>query len=301
MSELMNLKEDIKKHKNIVDIELEKLLSLESIPQKTVLESMRYSIFAGGKRIRPILAIKACELFNGNIDDVVTFATAIEMIHTYSLIHDDLPAMDDDNYRRGKLTNHKVFGEAIAILAGDGLLNLAYETMIQKIIDTPGLTERYHKAFNIVAKSVGIYGMIGGQVVDILSNDKKISKDTLDFIHSMKTSALIESSILCGAFIGGASEEEILKLTKFGKTIGMLFQIRDDILDKIGKVEELGKDIGSDEENNKTTYVSFYGLDDAIKLTTELYEYALTQLDGFNSDKVLFFKELAKYFLNRES
>lgn len=297
----MNLKEDIKKYKNIVDIELERLLSLENIPQKTVLESMRYSIFAGGKRLRPILAIKACELFNGNIDDVITFASAIEMIHTYSLIHDDLPAMDDDNYRRGKLTNHKVYGEAIAMLAGDGLLNLAYETMIQKIIDAPDLNERYQKAFKVVAKSAGVYGMIGGQVVDILSNDKKISKETLDFIHSMKTSALIESSILSGALIGGANEDDILKLTEFGKTIGMLFQIRDDILDKIGEAEKLGKDIGSDEENNKTTYVTFYGLEDAIKLSKELYEYALTLLEEFNTDKVLFFYELTKYLLHRES
>jgi geranylgeranyl diphosphate synthase type II len=296
----MFLKDELKKYKIIIDEELDKVLSFENTPQSKVFEAMRYSVFAGGKRLRPILTLKSCELISGNYKNALNFALAIEMIHTYSLIHDDLPAMDNDDFRRGKPTNHKVFGENIAILAGDGLLNFAYELMIDTISKVNDV-KRYILAFKEIAKAAGIFGMIGGQVVDVLSENISIDKKTMEFIHKNKTSALIEASIISGAIIGGASTNEIDNLRKYGRAIGLGYQIRDDILDKIGDISKLGKDIGSDEENNKATYLSLYGLEKSIEKTKELCNEAIEAIYIFkNNSNIEFFIELCKYLVNRE-
>ncbi|RKD34564.1 polyprenyl synthetase family protein [Thermohalobacter berrensis] len=297
----MELKREIEKYKKIIEDNIDKILPKSNNKyQSKVFDSMRYSIFAGGKRLRPILTLKTCELISGDYKPAIPFALAIEMIHTYSLIHDDLPAMDDDNYRRGKLTNHRVYGEAMAILAGDGLLNFAYEVMNEAILENNKDNHRLIKAFSKIATAAGVYGMIGGQVVDILSENTKIDADTLDFIHKHKTSALIEASIVSGAIIGGASDNEINALEKYGKSIGLGFQIRDDILDTIGDMKKLGKDIGSDEEKNKSTYISLYGLENSINKTKELCEEAINSLSIFNQKDISFFVELAKYLVNRD-
>lgn len=201
---------------------------------------MNYSLKAGGKRLRPILTLEACKLVGGNEKDAYPFAVAIEMIHTYSLIHDDLPALDNDDLRRGRKTNHKVYGEAMAILAGDGLLNYAYEIMLRESL-SKGEPEKYLKAINEIAKASGIYGMIGGQVVDIESEGKSIDMEKLDFIHMNKTAAIIIGCMRAGAIIGGASEEELENVTKYAKNIGLSFQIVDDILDIVGDEAKLGK------------------------------------------------------------
>lgn len=296
----MNFKEELHNYKEIVEEELHRILPKGSSPQDKVFEAMEYSIFAGGKRLRPILTLKTCELVGGDIKSAKSFAAALEMIHTYSLIHDDLPAMDDDNYRRGKLTNHKVFGEGIAILAGDGLLNYAYETMINHTLNNINESDKYIKAFCEIAKAAGVYGMIGGQVVDILHEKKSIDENTLNYIHMHKTSALIEASIISGALIGGATETELEQLRAYGKAIGLCFQIRDDILDKIGDKSKLGKDIGSDEGKEKATYLSFYGIEGSIGKTKELSNEAINIMNKFENRNKEFFINLAEYLLVRE-
>ncbi len=294
----MDIRNELVKYKDIIEEHLDKILPNEEGYQKKIYEAMRYSIFAGGKRLRPFLILKTCEMVSGNYKNALPFASAIEMIHTYSLIHDDLPAMDDDDLRRGRPTNHKVFGEAIAILAGDGLLNFAFETMIKAMINDN--SEKYINAFNEISKAAGIHGMIGGQVVDILSENKEIDKDTLDFIHKKKTSALIEASVVAGGILGGATNEEVEALRDYGRSIGLGFQIRDDILDRIGNVENLGKDIGSDEENNKATYLSLYGIDNAIEKTKELCTNACNSLRLFDKYETSIFTELAEYLVYRK-
>ena len=294
----MTLKKELEKYKDIIEKYLDEVLPDGEGYQEKIFEAMRYSMFAGGKRLRPFLILKTCEVFSGSYENALPFASAIEMIHTYSLIHDDLPAMDDDDLRRGKPTNHKVFGEAIAILAGDGLLNYAFETMIQSMLNDN--SKKYINAFNEISKAAGINGMIGGQVVDILSENNDIDKDTLDFIHKKKTSALIEASVVAGGILGGASSEEAEALRNYGKSIGLGFQIRDDILDKIGSIESLGKDIGSDEENNKATYLTFYGLENSIQKTKELCENASKSLDFLDKYDTDIFKELAEYLVSRK-
>lgn len=295
----MDFKEELNVLKEKIDKELEKSIKFEMGPHEKIFKSMKYSLLSGGKRIRPIISIKACELVGGNIYNVLPFALALEMIHTYSLIHDDLPSMDDDKYRRGKLTNHKVYGEAIAILAGDALLNYAYETMINNIVSEKD-SSRMVEAFQVIAKASGVYGMVGGQVADILSEGKKINKNELDFIHKNKTSALIEAAITCGAIIGGAEEKQLYNLKNYGKAIGLCFQIRDDILDCIGDEKKLGKDIGSDIDNDKITYVSIYGIEQSIRKTNELCNVAISYLSDFDTDKVQFFVNLAKYLVYRD-
>ncbi|EOD01725.1 polyprenyl synthetase family protein [Caldisalinibacter kiritimatiensis] len=297
----MELGNELNEYKDIIESELDKTLPNEGMLQEKVFKAMRYSIFAGGKRLRPILTLKACKLISGDYKKALPFALALEMIHTYSLIHDDLPAMDDDDYRRGKLTNHKVYGEDIAILAGDALLNYAYETMIDAIKNNKNYRNEYINAFIEIAKAAGVFGMIGGQVVDVLSEGKDIGEETLKFIHKNKTSALIEASIVAGAIIGGATEQEINKLRQYGKAIGLGYQIRDDILDEIGDINKLGKDIGSDEENNKVTYVAMYGLEKSIEETKRLSEIAKNALKLFeHKETVDFFKRLCNYLVERE-
>lgn len=223
-----------------------------------IYEAMQYSVLAGGKRMRPILLLSTCETLGGDIDSAMPFACAIEMIHTYSLIHDDLPCMDDDDLRRGKPTNHKMFGEAMALLAGDALLNKAYE-----IMSTSCKTPEAVKSMRSIAQSAGTGGMIGGQVMDLLCEDKTIDEDTLLYIHENKTAALIKSAILAGVYLSGSTEDVLLKLGDMATNFGIAFQIKDDILDVVSDSKTLGKPIGSDDKNKKNTYVTIHGLDKA--------------------------------------
>ena len=266
---------------------------------KTLFDSMKYSITAGGKRLRPVLLLKTFEMFNDNTTIAIPFAKAMEMIHTYSLIHDDLPAMDDDDFRRGKPTNHKVYDEGISILAGDGLLNLAFETMLEGSLNSNINPLQSLKALKIIGNAAGVNGMIGGQVVDLESEGKKIDKDILEYIHNHKTSALLEASIDAGAVLGNANDEELRALKVYGKSIGLAFQIVDDILDVIGDQEKLGKDIGSDVENEKATYVTMYGLEESKIMVKELIDKAIKNLEIFG-DKSNFLKALAFYLKDRD-
>mgnify|MGYP001416520252 FL=1 len=252
---------------------------------------MKYSLFTGGKRIRPILLLKSCEMISGSYDEAIPFALALEMIHTYSLIHDDLPSMDDDDFRRGKPTNHKIFGEAIAILSGDGLLNLAYEIMIENTILFSKNREDYYKfllASKEISKASGIDGMIGGQVVDILSDSESIDSLELEFMYRCKTAALIEAAVVSGGIIGGANEIEIDNLRKYGRCIGLGYQIRDDILD-----------IDEERAINKTTYLSFNSLETAKEKVEYLSKEAKLSLEIFKDNNITFLEEIAYYLINR--
>ncbi|EQK45090.1 MULTISPECIES: polyprenyl synthetase family protein [Paraclostridium] len=294
----MNFKEELKNRVvNIEDLLNEYMPKVEGY-QKTIFDSMNYSLKAGGKRLRPILTLEACKLVGGNEKDAYPFAVAIEMIHTYSLIHDDLPALDNDDLRRGRKTNHKVYGEAMAILAGDGLLNYAYEIMLRESL-SKGEPEKYLKAINEIAKASGIYGMIGGQVVDIESEGKSIDMEKLDFIHMNKTAAIIIGCMRAGAIIGGASEEELENVTKYAKNIGLSFQIVDDILDIVGDESKLGKKVGSDIDNEKSTYPSLIGLEKSKETANKLIAEAKMSIDYINKDSE-FLNNLADYIVDRE-
>lgn len=297
----MDIINELAKYKKIIDIELEKVIPNTDLFQKKVFEAIRYSIFAGGKRLRPILTLKTCELICGSYEEAMNIAMGIEMIHTYSLIHDDLPAMDNDDFRRGKPTNHRVFGEDIAILAGDGLLNLAYETMLGGIPLNKTSLEKHILAIKEVSRSAGVFGMIGGQTVDIQSKDDAIEEEKLVFIHQNKTSALIEASIVSGAIVAGANHEQISLLRDYGQSIGLCFQIRDDILDKIGDEKALGKNTGSDETNHKLTYLSLYGMENSVNEIQRLNIKAMESLSTFDEKESTFFKELANYLAYRKS
>lgn len=261
---------------------------------RSYVEPMIYSLQVGGKRIRPILMMTTYNMYKENIDDVLPFAAAMEMIHTYSLIHDDLPAMDNDDLRRGKPTNHKVYGEAIAILAGDSLLNEAMSIMFNDCLS--GNINKI-KAGAIIAKSSGIEGMIKGQIIDINSEGCKISEETLKEMHKNKTGKLIVSSIIAGATLGGASDNEISILKEFGENLGLAFQIKDDILDIEGDSKLLGKS-QSDKDNDKTTFVTMYGIEKCKKFCSELTEecYKLLNEIDKNTDKL---KDITRFLLER--
>ncbi|MDP4092050.1 MAG: polyprenyl synthetase family protein [Bacillota bacterium] len=267
----------------IVNEELERLIPKKDTPEKNIYEAMRYSIFAGGKRIRPVICLAVCEMLGGNQKDVLPFACAIEMIHTYSLIHDDLPAMDDDNYRRGRLTNHKVFGEATAILAGDALLNTAYEVMMEHALKTEGNMVQKLTAMHAIAEAAGTSGMIGGQVVDLESENKIIQKETLHYMHKCKTGALLKAPAVAAAILSGASEEQMSLIEKFGDKTGLAFQIRDDILDVEGDLASMGKQTGSDAKKLKSTYITIYGMEESKRLLNEVTTEADKCLQGFGA------------------
>lgn len=294
----MEFKQSLKEKSNYIESLLDEYKPKEDGYQTTIMEAMNYSLKAGGKRLRPILTLEACKIVGGNEEDAIPFAVAIEMIHTYSLIHDDLPALDNDDLRRGKPTNHKVFGEAMAVLAGDALLNYAFEVMLSNSINKEN-PQKYLKAINEIAKSVGIYGMIGGQVVDVESEDKSISKEKLDFIHLNKTAAIIIGCMRAGAIIGNADEEQLEKITKYGKNIGLSFQIVDDILDIIGDEAKLGKHVGSDIENNKSTYPSLLGLEKSKEIAKQLIDEAKDSIKDLSQD-YSFLDGLANYIIDRE-
>lgn len=280
---------------------LEKFLSAEEGQQRIIFEAMNYSVRAGGKRLRPILMEETYHMFGGSSAVIEPFMAAIEMIHTYSLVHDDLPAMDNDEYRRGKKTTHAVYGEAMGILAGDALLNLAYETAAKafgmEVADT-----RVARAFTVLAKKAGVYGMVGGQVVDVeseKSDDCPITREKLDFIYRLKTGALIESSMMIGAILAGASSDEVSRVEQIAAKLGLAFQIQDDVLDVTSTLEVLGKPVGSDEKNNKATYVTFEGLDKAVSDVERISKEAEEQLDDLGYDDA-FLKELFEYLIHRE-
>lgn len=281
---------------------LKEYLPEEAGLQKYVIEAMNYSVLGGGKRIRPLLMLETFCLFQKKISKVIEpFMAAIEMIHTYSLVHDDLPAMDNDEYRRGRKTTHVVYGEAMGILAGDGLLNYAYEVAC-KAFDMGENPVMIADAVKILARKPGIYGMIGGQVVDVLANGSPLDKERLDFIYKLKTSALIECSMLIGAILGGATKEELEIIEQIASDVGLAFQIQDDILDVTSTLEVLGKPIGSDEKNSKTTYVTLEGLEKSKEDVQMISDRALKNLNmlKLNYKENLFLEELIRRLVSRE-
>ena len=317
----------IKEKAKFIDRVLEEYLPKEEGPAATVMRAMNSSIRVGGKRLRPMLMMETYRMFGGNDDTVIRpFMAAIEMIHTYSLCHDDLPAMDNDMYRRGKKSTHAEFGEAMGILAGDALLNYAFETALgafdasesvgtvlsdsalhesRRTVPTDSLTSRISQALRIIANKAGIYGMIGGQVVDIESEDESadVTMDTIRFIHENKTAAMIESSMMIGAVLAGATKEETDVIEAIGSDIGLAFQIRDDILDVVGSDETLGKPVGSDARNGKATYVSLVGLDKARQDVREISDRAKTRLAGLrgsDTESGQFLKGLIETLIDRE-
>lgn len=279
-----------------INSELDVLLPKAQGRLSHIYESMRYSMFAGGKRIRPILLLLAYEAVGGKDDNIFPFACAVEMIHTYSLIHDDLPAMDDDDFRRGVATNHIKYGEWTAILAGDALLNLAFEVMLEETIKNP--KKSYIEAMRILSTASGTRGMIGGQVVDIMSENQNVDSETIDFIYENKTAALMVAPVDMGAVLGGATQEVREALHKFALNLGLAFQIEDDILDIVSTKEELGKPINSDIKNNKSTYVSINGIDSAKKEVEKLTDEAIKQL-GILGQKADNLRELALFLTSR--
>lgn len=279
-------------------------LPAEEGKQKLIAESMNYSVSAGGKRLRPIFMYLTYKMFGGKNEVIKPFMAAIEMIHTYSLVHDDLPAMDNDMYRRGKLTTHAKYGEDIAVLAGDGLLNYSFETMSKAALNAENMGNAV-KAMNLMVTKAGIYGMIGGQTVDVLNEDNKdIDLETILFIHNLKTAALIEASMMTGAILAGADDESLKKVEKIANNIGIAFQIQDDILDVIGDEEVLGKPVLSDEKNGKITYVTINGIEASKEKVSEYSNEAVSLLEEVNNNNkkedIEFLKELIIKLIVRE-
>ena len=265
-----------------------------------IVSAMKYSLFAGGKRVRPILLMETCAMFGGDERVAIPFACAIEMIHTYSLIHDDLPAMDNDDLRRGEPTNHKVYGENIAILAGDALLNTAVETAVEGIETMePAESARGIAALSLLMRAAGVNGMIGGQTGDLLAeDDDAINEDKIVYIHAHKTGALLTAAVLIGAVLAGASEDEQQALRNYGSAIGMAFQVVDDILDVESETAVLGKPVGSDAEESKTTFVSLFGLESAKVKAEEYHQEAIAALAGIQRDTI-FLEEMADFICRR--
>lgn len=297
----MDLKTYLKERCTLVDEALDRFLPKADELPFSLHKSMRYSVFAGGKRIRPILMLAACDAVGGDISLAMPAACAMEMIHTYSLIHDDLPAMDDDDFRRGNPTNHKVFGEAIAILAGDALLTEAFILMSRVEPSASLPPEAVLRVIQEISHCAGSHGMVGGQVVDMESEGKaEMDLATVQYIHTHKTGALIKASVKAGAILGGADETRLASLTTYGEAIGLAFQIADDILDIEGTTEEIGKDAGSDEARGKATYPAVMGLAESKKRAGELVDMALESLAGFDhrADPL---RDIATYIVKRKS
>ena len=295
----MNFKEEQSKKVEVIETILKEYLPEQEGYQKVIMEAMEYSVMAGGKRLRPMLMMETFHLFGGQGDVIEPFMAAIEMIHTYSLVHDDLPAMDNDDYRRGRKTTHVVYGEGMGILAGDALLNYAFETAAKAFSMYPTKALEIGMALQVLAGKAGIYGMIGGQVVDVESAGNAVSKEVLDFIYELKTSALIESSMMIGAILAGADDKAIKDIETIAKNVGIAFQIQDDILDVTSTAEVLGKPILSDEKNEKTTYVTLVGLDKAKEYVEKISLEAIELLHRFETND-LFLEELLKSLIHRE-
>lgn len=283
---------ELKKLSLLIDEELKKRFQGKDGYQKRIFEAIDYSLFTGGKRLRPIMAIKSYEMFGKDIEEIIPYAIAIEMIHTYSLIHDDLPAMDNDDFRRGKPTSHKVFGEAMAILAGDGLLNLAFET-ISNHMETSKTLDDYKKhtrAFKEISRYSGIYGMIGGQVVDLLANHDSMVEEKLMFMYKTKTAALIQSALVAGAIMAEATDNEIEYMREFGLNLGLAYQIRDDILD-----------MKEDKSIKKLTYLTFHDIDKAKSAVDEYSNKAIDSLGKLKDKDTSFFVALTEELVKRNS
>jgi geranylgeranyl diphosphate synthase type II len=297
----MDLKAYLKEQCTRIDAALDRFLPKETELPHSVHKAMRYSVFAGGKRVRPILMLAACQAVGGDTEHAIPAACAMEMIHTYSLIHDDLPAMDDDDFRRGNPTNHKVFGEAIAILAGDALLTEAF-----KLTSDPRFAGGCDPAARLaviheIAICAGSYGMVGGQVVDMESEGKPdIDLPTVQYIHTHKTGALIKASVVAGALLGDADEKALRAITRYGEAAGLAFQIADDILDIEGTTEEIGKDAGSDEARGKATYPAVMGLAAAKEEAQSMMDEAMRALEifGVEADPL---RQIARYIVNRKN
>ncbi|MCR4442238.1 MAG: polyprenyl synthetase family protein [Peptococcaceae bacterium] len=297
----MDLKKYLLKKAGQVDKALSALLPENSVYPEIIHEAMRYSLFAGGKRLRPILCLASAEALGKESGPLLPVACALEMVHTYSLIHDDLPAMDDDDYRRGKLTSHKVFGEGIAILAGDALLTRAFELLAEFGCQAENsLKPVVLQVTREVARAAGSLGMIGGQVVDLLSEGKPIEGDTLTYIHTHKTGALFLASVRAGALLCGASEKELDALTAYAENFGLAFQITDDLLDITGDEAKLGKPVGSDVRNEKVTYPSLYGLEKSRVLAEEAVKKAVSAVGSLPGSTGPL-EQLAQYLLERET
>ncbi|MBP3284773.1 MAG: polyprenyl synthetase family protein [Clostridia bacterium] len=290
------LKERMQEYAELVNKALDSYIIVEEKAEKKLLEAMKYSLEAGGKRIRPMLVLEGCRLFRKDFEKALPFACALEMVHTFSLIHDDLPAIDNDDLRRGKPTNHKVFGESTAILAGDGLLDFAY-TVIAKELQNLEDIERKIKAFEIF--STCTFQMIQGEFVDISLEGKQIRSEELYHMHDYKTAALLKAALTMGAVLGGASSEEIEQLEEYAEKIGLAFQIKDDILSFTGDEKTLGKPIGNDKERGKNTFVTVLGLEKAKKILEETVQNALKILSKFTDIDTVFLKELAVFIKER--
>lgn len=292
--ELLSL---ISANRALIEKYAEKRLFTDDSSLQTVYDSMNYSFTAGGKRVRPFLAIESARMLGGAVDNVLPAACAIEMIHTYSLIHDDLPCMDDDCLRRGKPTNHRVYGEAVAVLAGDALLTEAFSTVADAAVPT---NDGKIALISLIAECAGARGMIGGQLVDLESEGNRIPLETLQKMHSLKTGQLIRASCLVGAICAGygAGAPQYAALDIYAQKIGMVFQIVDDILDTTSTAEVLGKNIGSDRENDKTTYMSFYSVSEALDIARQLTDEAISAVAPYDSEGVL--SAFASYLLLRE-
>lgn len=293
----MNFNEELEQKKSEVESVIASYLPAEEGFAHELAQAMNYSMQAGGKRLRPILMQETYRLFGGKSRVVQPFLAAIEMIHTSSLIHDDLPAIDNDDYRRGRQTTHKVYGEALGILSGDALLNYAYETACRGFQMEPD-NPRVGQALLVLTQKTGIYGMLGGQSVDVTNEGKPMSRDMIDYIYENKTSALIESAMMAGAILAGASPEETDTVEQIGRKIGLAFQIRDDILDVTSTAEELGKPVYSDEKNHKITYVTLRGLAQASRDVEGISQEAVSLLETFTQQNP-FLKELICFLVNR--
>ena len=296
----MELKDYLDDRSALVDQALDRWLPGEGVLPHSLHQSMRYSIFAGGKRLRPILMIAASEAVGGSAQQVLHAACALEMIHTYSLVHDDLPAMDDDDFRRGRPTNHKTYGEATAILAGDALLTEAFRLLADADANRLIAPATVLRVIELVARYAGSQGMVAGQVVDMESEGKEIDFPTLEYIHTHKTGGLILASVKVGALLGGGSDEQIAALTRFGGAAGLAFQIADDILDVVGNQAELGKDVGSDQARGKVTYPALLGLAEARQRANELCDLAVESLAPLGTAAEPL-QVLARYIVDRNS
>lgn len=288
----------LKEMREVVDKALALHLPVSDEYPKNLIKSMHYSVFAGGKRLRPILVLAAAESVNGPVKRIIPFSLGVELIHTYTLIHDDLPALDNDDFRRGKPTNHKAFGDTTAILAGDALQTYAFQLMTETELIKWIPPEVVLRAVNEFAKAVGPLGTIGGQMVDIESEDNDCDVSTLEYIHTHKTGYLIRACIRSGGILSQCSEKDLEALTQFGENIGLAFQIIDDILDVTGDQKEIGKDAKSDIKSKKTTYPSLFGIEESQKKAQKLIDNGIEYLDSFNS-KADYLRGIASYFISR--
>ena len=295
----MNFQDELKRRTDEIEEMFRSFLPAEEGFARTMAQAMNYSMLAGGKRLRPMLIQETYRLFGGTEKVAEPFMAGMEMIHTHSLIHDDLPALDNDDYRRGRLTTHKVYGEAMGVLSGVALLNYAYETMLQAFSLTKD-QDRVLCALKVMAEKTGIHGMLGGQSVDVENDGKPLEKEMLDYIYRNKTSALIEASMMTGAILAGADEQQVAVVEEAAGNIGLAFQIQDDILDVTSTDEELGKPVHSDEKNNKVTYVTLFGIEEASRQVELLSGKAIKLLKSLNKNNEFLYLLIEKLINRRK-